>query len=868
MSAPAPRRRATPGRTPALALTALLVGLLVAAPAPVAPAVAAPDGGDPAWSQTRTLARVHTEADGSPSTVDERTVTVSVDRTENLRGRERVRVRWSGARPSAARTVSPYGADGMNQEYPVVVLQCRGVDDPAAPADRRLSPETCWTTTYLERYAAVSPALAVWRHDRAATDADRADQDAVADWPQECLRFPADLFSQRLLPFRSAKGQVYASCNDATVPPESAVDAALPASELAGFTGLDGTGDVRFEVRSSTENESLGCSSEVACSLVVIPIMGISCADADAACRGTGSFPPGSSNFGNVGVDPAVSPLYWWSASNWQHRFTVPLTFALPPDACDVLDPRAPVDMYGSELLSQATLQWAPAYCLRQDRFKMRHNRQTEEASLRLVARGEAAAAFVSDPAHDPPVPLGYAPVAVTGFAVAYVADLPDNAGEADRMRLTPRLLAKLLTQSYPASISGRAHPGLERNPVSLNADPEFVELNPGMSLTTEEARATVLSLSEQADTIHALTAYLAADPEAAAFVAGTPDPWGMVVNPSYRGVTLPVAEWPMLDTFVRDINRECESLNKVPYLGQVAAPVTTMRAIAEAVLDAWPNVQTQCTRATPTDPWKFGRIPRQGYGARFMLGLVTLGDAERYGLRTAELRTAGTGASATFVAAAPGSMAAALAAARQAGPGEPFLLDRSALSPDAYPGTMVVHTAARLSGMPPADARHVSQFVRVALEEGQVPGPGNGQLPAGYVPLVASGPTAPLHAAALAVADAVEAQRGAPAPQVPAPGGLVPPSGPGLPGESSAVLTSAPLGVGGLPPEAAVPATEQGLPADTAPAAAAPDADGTTVAGRSTTAGRLVPAMLGLSIAGMLGVPALRSFAGRRSTP
>ncbi|WP_448631230.1 hypothetical protein [Cellulomonas soli] len=89
-----------------------------------------------------------------------------------------------------------------------------------------------------------------------------------------------------------------------------------------------------------------------------------------------------------MGVAAAVSPAYWWSASNWRHRFVVPLTFALPPDACDVLDDRAPVQMYGSELLNQATLQWAPAYCLRDDRFKFRHNRQPETAALRLLGTG------------------------------------------------------------------------------------------------------------------------------------------------------------------------------------------------------------------------------------------------------------------------------------------------------------------------------------------------------------------------------------------------------------------------------------------------------------------------------------------------
>ena len=58
------------------------------------------------------------------------------------------------------------------------------------------------------------------------------------------------------------------------------------------------------------------------------------------------------------------------------------------------------------------------------------------------------------------------------------------------------------------------------------------------------------------------------------------------------------------------------------------------MRKIAEALLDAWPNVQTRCDVDLATGAYKLGRIDRQSFGARFMLGIVSLGDVERYGLR------------------------------------------------------------------------------------------------------------------------------------------------------------------------------------------------------------------------------------------
>ncbi|MCW2747223.1 MAG: hypothetical protein JWP10_365, partial [Nocardioidaceae bacterium] len=130
---------------------------------------------DAGFSVTKTVTRVNADpagADGPGRTVvDSRNVTVKVDNTTNLRGRERVKITWSGARPSAARASNPYGENGLNQEYPVVIMQCRGTDDQSLPAAKRLSPETCWTSTRQQRSQSVGSRLAIWRHDLFASDA-------------------------------------------------------------------------------------------------------------------------------------------------------------------------------------------------------------------------------------------------------------------------------------------------------------------------------------------------------------------------------------------------------------------------------------------------------------------------------------------------------------------------------------------------------------------------------------------------------------------------------------------------------------------------------------------------------------------------
>ena len=735
-------------------------------------AVAAPKDDKGAFTTTKTVTREFRNAAGEDDVVDSRQFKLSVDHTLNLRGRERLDVSWSGARPSAARAADPYGENGLNQEYPVVVMECRGLDDPSLAQAKQVNPDTCWTSTRQQRTRSTSSIFAVWRHDLDATDDERAQKTGLSPIPAECDDAASD--STHVTPFVAADGTVYPACTGQTMPPEAAVGAAFPPAEVAAFTDADGKGSVNYEVRSATENASLGCSDKTPCSLVVIPIMGLSCIDADKECRKDGKFAPGSNNFAGDGVDAAVSPVYWWSASNWQNRVSVPLTFALPPDACDILDKRAPTAFYGSELMSQAALQWSPAYCLRKDRFKFQHNSMGDEPAFTLVQTGGASAAFVSG-TRDQNVTdqIAYAPTALTGFAVSFIIDNPNNEGERAKLNLNPRLLAKLLTQSYTGSSLGAQHPGMATNPLSLNLDPEFQALNPGLDTFAREAAATVLSMSDSSDVIKTLTTYIEDDPEATAFIDGDPDPWGMVVNPSYANIKFPVSEFPLLDQFVPTSAQQCLIQNPAPYFGELAAPLNTFAKIAEALLDAWPNTQTKCDGAgNESEPFKIGRIDRQGIGTRFMLGIVSLGDAARFGLRTAALQTNSTASPTkkitddsgrTFVAPTTKSILAAVRTAKNQGVTKAFSLNMGRLlkAPGAYPGTMLVYTTAKTSGLKKSEATKVAEFIRTATTEGQVSGSGNGKLPDGFIPITRTGVTGALYAQAQKVAGLIAAQKG-----------------------------------------------------------------------------------------------------------
>ena len=821
--------------------------------------VARAGAGAPAYSETKTLQRVVTKPDGSLQEFPAYTVTVTADQTTDLRGRQRIRIAWKGAQPSGGRASNPFGESGLAQEYPVVIMQCRGVEEPGK-GEEQLRPETCWTASFAQRSQITrSDGEAAWRHDLDADEADKGRVSGLDPLPGADVCPTADIagYSTRLTPFVAASGKVFPACQADQMPPEAAVGAAFPAAELAAFTDLDGRGEVQFEVRSDVENESLGCNHETACSIVVIPIVGLSCDQpsspptaSDNACRRTGRFVPGSGNVASEGVDQAVSPSLWWAASQWKNRFTIPITFGLPPDTCDILDARAPTGFYGTELLAQAALQWSPAYCLRKDRFKFQHNQMSDEAGFTLMENGGGAAALVSSEQTQVGLdPVGYAPTAVTGFAIGYVVDRPDNAGELATLRITPRLVAKLLTQSYLGSDLGRGHPGMEGNPLSIMQDPEFVRLNPGLSQINQEVGATLLSLSNQSDIIRQLTDWVMQDRAARDFVSGEADQWGMVVNPNYEGLALPASEIPLLDDFVPETGNTCRQENPAVYFNQIAAPVTTLRKISEALLDAHPNVQTRCELDADTGLYKVGRIGRQSYGARFMLGLVSLGDVERYGLKAAALQAA----PGKFVEPTESSMAAAVSLME---PGEetlPFTLDQADVrtSSKAYPGTMVVYTAARMQNLDEADAAKVAQFIRVATSEGQRPGPGNGQLPAGYLPLRRTGVTAGLYAAAQDVATAIGTQT-PPASTLPDPVDLTTDGG----SDGTDVPTTVPDAPAVEEPPVAEEPTEAPAPVeeDTAPVAMP-----ATTAISSRTAGLLLPLLFLGGLLGSLAVAGTR---------
>jgi hypothetical protein len=779
-----------------------------------------------AFHQSQTIERTNL-INGQNQVVDKRTVSLSVNVTTNLVNRQTIQVSWTGAHPTGGVQYNPN--DGNNapyEEYPMVLLECHG-------KAAQIQPEDCWTTTPTERYFSTNDPFPPWRVDRYATADDQ--RNAVVNEPSPlpsgCTIYVAGAV-RYWLPFVTPSGADYpvgpGEC--ANTPNEmntAGTIGDLPTNETYAATNLKGDGSADFDVWTSELNPDLGCSDTVPCSLVAIPVMGISCdpagtgmpaADqpapgaqeeqAAAECEETGFFAPGSiaNDESELNSDLTVSGWLWWAASNWRNRFVVPLTFAPPGNICSIVNQSNHfIQAYGSELLDQAMLQWQPHFCENKNLFTLTYAGTSEPEAATSLQQGEIEAALVSNqPAAGFPEPVVHAPVAATGFAISFVID---NAAHqpVTTLRLDPRLLAKLLTESYPGLLVNENDPELQHtctaadpaqnhlsttlctNPLDITDDPEFQALNPGLPATVQtEAASALLALSSQSDVIWALTSYINDNPAARAWLNGQPDPWGMTVNSAYKGIALPVSLWPLNSTYEpqtwitgTQVQNQCYQKSPSPLLPLIGAPSSDLPTIAEDVQFYLAQSDTSCPNFQPEYPesWVLAPLGPQGVGNRFMIAVTSLADAQRYDLGTASLLTytkPGTPdaftspAGMTFVAPTNAALdsAASLFTAdpSQYGWSFPYSLYQqdSTKAEQAYPGTMLVYADIPTKGLKAADASDYATFLRYVATTGQVPGGGIGQLASGYLPMTKADHLGAEAAYAVSAAAAVAAQKGA----------------------------------------------------------------------------------------------------------
>lgn len=770
------------------------LALIVGSSVPLATSSVAADGSS-VFHTSRTISRIHL-VNGADVVADSRTFQLDVDKTTGLRDHESINVSWSGAIPTTDIASDPSSPQARDDQNPVVLLQCRGTVD-------QVNPETCWTQTAIERYITPRPAslkFPPWRVDRYATATDRqAVVDAPTPYPAVCQTVSSPV--ERWLPFTGANGTTYpygpANACAGSAPESAFVDSnlSIPGNATYATTRADGTGSAKFDVWSDQTNASLGCSSAVPCSLVVVPIEGISC-DVTAAGLPPADQPTGddataaadacqATALTNNGLPANISVTggLWWSASNWRNRVAVPLSMQPDPIDCSLGSAKTPVDIYGSELLIQATQSWTSKACVDPSLSPFKHIQTGEPQARNLLGLNPRGidAAFVSNPPDTPyPTPTVNAPVAFTGFAIGFTIDDADGH-EYTNLKLTPRLLAKLLTESYPGDPAVKAG-HLSHNPLDMSQDPEFIALNPGIpkggTSGVNISASTLFALSSDSDVMYALTSYITVDPEARAWLDGQPDPWGMTVNPAYWKIQLPVQQWPLLDTYeptsIYNANNLCLQDNPVPYLPLIASPVSRLATISLATRFAIAPSQTVCVLPNgDSNGAKLVPLGRQQIGSRFMVAVVSLADAARYRIDTAALQTKSPPDTdpekfdtkgRMFIAPTTSSLKSAATSLKFDDGTSTWPIPYSAMvgpgaTGNAYPGAMVVYAEVPTQGLDPKTAASYANVLKFLATSGQVSGTGQGQLPDGYLPLTSSNGLGALSSYTIKAATAVHDQ-------------------------------------------------------------------------------------------------------------
>ncbi len=270
-----------------------------------------------------------------------------------------------------------------------------------------------------------------------------------------------------------------------------------------------------------------------------------------------------------------------------------------------------------------------------------------------------------------------YAPVALSGVTISFEIDFQKADGSKGppitQINLTPRLVAKLLTDSYwqanpyrlggTNNLTGGGTPPashyawLAKNPANLFADPDFQRYNPQFKGIDDAATAgfpvgSVMVELTGSDAAYELWSWILADPSAKSFLAGRPDPWGMTVdpyfstsqkvNPAHAGLILPTNTFPSPDSW--------SGYTQIPPAsGQPPITITgyrpytdSMAAGAQDVLEDNPlqKLDWDTFDPPPTHYKSDYSIPVPG--TRDIMGVTSTDSADRYGILDASLLNAG----------------------------------------------------------------------------------------------------------------------------------------------------------------------------------------------------------------------------------
>ncbi len=560
--------------------------------------------------------------------------------------------------------------------------------------------------------------------------------------------------------------------------------------------GGDRAGFFDFETQSSDQAPQLGCGTaqRLRCWLVVVPRGshfggdGLECSDyVDPKTYEPLTYGRPNSTQGGSPVNP--------KCDYFDNRVVIPLDFTPTGVTCPVGS--AEFRLSGSQLMVSAMSSWQPSLCQNiKSTFSFAANPDSiARSTLIESSQGSPQVTFSSYPVSagelqtEPErnqlaaAKLAYAPVAISSVVIAFNAEFPN--GRQENLVVTPRMMAKLLTQSYPFTVpsttgdTGKTSEHLSakaRTYSYWNSDPDFRRANPdNWESFNQQNPSIVLPGPSGADAIRQVWRWIVADRDAVAFLDGSADPDGMTVNPYYLpksdknlipwyfddnknfveppvqravGLTNLDGSPQKLSTLVLDMfPKDDESL--LPFrlvleksrfdTIQFSPYAVDFLAAARQTFRGDPNSRTYWDPTKATAANEFGAWVSSGVqapGAKFMITVIDSTSAARYGMSTASITPPN---STKAVKSTNETMSSALVALKPTSLEAVKQVDPAAVSADGYPMTIVTYAAVNLSKTTASSRPIISQLLQQVTTTGQTSGSAIGQLPAGYLPLTDS---------------------------------------------------------------------------------------------------------------------------------
>jgi hypothetical protein len=546
----------------------------------------------------------------------------------------------------------------------------------------------------------------------------------------------------------------------------------ITTNEVPGSkTDQNGNGTELFEVQTGFEADGLGCGKKVQavagggtkipqCWIVVVP-------------RGDSlTENKGSSSESGIARDPVgTSPLI---LSSWANRIAIPLEFQNLDQPCALQDKER--RLVGSDLPIIAISSWQPVLCSGTLPPYSYANVGDPGARLQLAVGGQGSPGMiaVSKPLDASPTdttnPPVYAPLTLSGVTISFNIDrnvditapadeLALDAIRVARLNLTPRLVAKLLTQSYRANVGiqfivPETYTWASKNSNSLIKDPDFRRFNPEFVYLIESESRTLSGLqvaAGNADAAEFVWQWILADSEARAWLDGQADEWGMKVNPIYSTNatlnTTGVAFGNPLPNGFPKSDPYCYQAPPRGSNGSIIPPVLCgtdwlpyarnlgeTAKIARIGFDGARIVENP-NASSASQVWS--RTAVQNPGRKAMLAISDTASSARFGLQMASLSRAGdVGAQREFIAPTDASLKAGVAAMTVDARTGARLPKPDGSAAGAYPLTTLTYAISKPLSMDAGERSDYAAFVEYASGAGQVSGLGVGQLPRGYAPL------------------------------------------------------------------------------------------------------------------------------------